>query len=383
MLGNSFGRFFRITTSGESYSGAFRKELGIYNELFGGLVVIVDGVPPGIKITSEIIEKELDKRRPGQSKLDTPRSETDKAYVLSGVMENQLTTGAPVAIYIPNRDITDAQLEKHRSFKSTVRPGQAAFTYNAKYGEYADWAGAGRASGRETAARVAGGAVAKAILEPMGIEVIAYAAESHGIKAKQLTFEEAKANYRKNEINCPDLDAGKLMIEDLLKVKSTGDTCGGVIEIVAKGVPAGLGEPVFDKLEALLAHGLMSIGAVKGVEFGEGFGLTKMTGSESNDLPFIDEVSGKIKYSSNRAGGMLGGISNGEEIRIRVAVKPTPTIAKTQKTVDIDKMENIEVKYTTRNDPSIIPRVYPVCEAMVSMVLVDALQMARGFGQKL
>ena len=379
MLGNSFGRFFRITTSGESYSGAFRKNLGINDELFGGLVVIIDGVPAGIEVTSEIIQEELDKRRPGQSRLDTPRKETDKAYVLSGVMEDQLTTGAPVAIYIPNRDITDLQLEKHRSFKSTVRPGQASLTYNAKYGKHADWAGAGRASGRETAARVAGGAVAKAVLSKFGIEVIAYTVESHGIKAKSVTFEEAKANYRKNEINCPDLGTAEQMIDDLLKVKATGDTCGGIIEIVAKGVPAGLGEPVFDKLEALLAHGLMSIGAVKGVEFGEGFELARKTGSESNDFPYVDEATGKIKHSTNRAGGILGGISNGEEIRIRVAVKPTPTISKVQKTVDIDKMENIEVQYTTRNDPSIIPRIYPVCEAMVSIVLADALFMAGGY----
>lgn len=379
MLGNSFGRCFRITTSGESYSGAFRKDLGLNEELYGGLVVIIDGVPAGIKVTSEIIQKELDKRRPGQSKLDTPRKETDKAYVLSGVMENQLTTGAPVAIYIPNRDITDMQLEKHRSFRSTIRPGQASFTYNEKYGKYADWAGAGRASGRETAARVAAGAVAKAVLNKYGIEVMAYTVESHGIKAKSMTFEEAKENYRKNEINCPDLAAAEEMIADLLVVKASGDTTGGVIEIVAKGVPAGLGEPVFDKLEALLAHGLMSIGAVKGVEFGDGFELARKMGSESNDFPYVDEATGKIRHSSNRAGGILGGISNGEEIRIRVAVKPTPTISKVQKTVDIDKMENIEVQYTTRNDPSIIPRVYPVCEAMVSIVLVDALLMAKGY----
>lgn len=383
MLGNSFGRFFRITTSGESYAGAFRKDLGIQSELYGGLVVIVDGVPPGIEITSETIEEELGKRRPGQSRLDTPRKESDKAYVLSGVMEDQLSTGAPVALYIPNRDISDFQLEKHRSFKSSIRPGQAALTYHAKYGDYADWAGAGRASGRETAARVAGGAIAKAILATRGIEVIAYTVESHGIKSKPMTFEEAKANYRKNEINCPDLDAAELMIEDLLKVKESGDSCGGVIEIVAKGVPAGLGEPVFDKLEALLAHGLMSIGAVKGIEFGEGFELARLTGSESNDSPYVDEATGTIKHRTNRAGGILGGISNGEEIRIRVAVKPTPTIAKNQHTVDIDKMENIEVQYTTRNDPAIIPRVYPVCEAMVRMVLVDALYMARGYGQSL
>lgn len=383
MQGNTFGRVFRITTAGESYAGAFRRELVENQELQGGLVVIVDGVQPGIKLTSEIIQEELSKRRPGQSKIDTPRKESDKAYILTGVMENQQTTGAPVTIYIPNRDIPPEHLEKHRSFKSTIRPGQAALTYHEKYGDFSDWAGAGRASGRETAARVAGGAVAKAILDSYGIEVMAYTVELHGIKAKPMSFEEAKANYRSNDINCPDMDAAQLMIDDLLQVNKTGDTCGGIIEIVAKGVPAGLGEPVFDKLEAMLAHGLMSLGAVKGIEFGEGFELVRKTGSESNDTPYIDEKTGKIHHLTNRAGGILGGISNGEEIRIRVAVKPTPTIAKTQKTIDIEKMENIEVSYTTRNDPSIIPRIYSVCEAMVRIVLVDALYMARGYGQKL
>jgi chorismate synthase len=379
MVGNTFGRIFRITTSGESYSGGFRKQPGIPKELYGGLLVIVDGVPPGIKITSELVQTELDKRRPGQSKLDTPRKEKDRVYIFSGVMEDDLTTGAPVGMVIPNSDIDDVQIEKHRSYKDYIRPGQAGYTYYKKYGQFADWLGAGRASGRETAARVAGGAVAKAVLDNMGIDVIAFIAESHGIKAGNITYETAKANYRKNELNCPDLEKAEEMIEDLLMVKAQGDTCGGVVEVIARGVPAGLGEPVFDKLSATIAHGLMSIGAVKGLEFGAGFEHARLKGSESNDEPYFDEASGQIKFHTNRAGGMLGGISNGEDIRLRVAVKPTPTISIPQKTVNVNKLENTVCQFKTRNDPSICPRIYPVCEAMVRIAILDALYMARGY----
>ncbi len=379
MMGNTFGRMFRITTSGESYSGGFRKNKGIPAELYGGLLTIVDGVPPGIKITSELIQKELDKRRPGQSRLDTPRKETDRVYVFSGVMENDFSTGAPVGLIIPNNDIEDAQIEKHRSYKDILRPGQAAYTYYKKYGQYADWLGAGRASGRETAARVAGGAIAQAVLDTMGIDVIGFVSELHGIKSCDITYEMAKTNYRRNELNCPDLEKADEMIEDILKVKAQGDTCGGVIEVIARGVPAGLGEPVFDKLSATIAHGIMSIGAVKGIEFGDGFDLTRMKGSESNDKPYFDKASGRVRFETNRAGGLLGGISNGEDIRIRVAVKPTPTISIPQSTVDVGKLENTTCQFKTRNDPSICPRIYPVCEAMVRIAILDAIYMAGGY----
>lgn len=380
MFGNTFGRVFRITTSGESYSGGFRKNPQVPKELYGGLLTIVDGVPAGIKITPELIQQELDKRRPGQSKLDTPRKEADKVFIFSGVMENDMSTGAPVGLVIPNIDIEDVQIEKHRSYKDVIRPGQAAYTYFKKYGEYADWLGAGRASGRETAARVAGGAVAKAVLDTLNIDVIAFITESHGIKTGPVSYEAAKANYRKNELNCPDLEKAEEMIQDLLKVKEEGDTCGGVVEIIAKGVPAGLGEPIFDKLSATIAHGLMSIGAVKGIEFGSGFELSGMKGSESNDTPYLDESTERIQFETNRAGGLLGGISNGEEIRIRVAVKPTPTISIEQPTVNVNKLENTKVSFKTRNDPSICPRIYPVCEAMVRIAILDAIYLAKGYG---
>ncbi|HHW32127.1 MAG TPA: chorismate synthase [Clostridiaceae bacterium] len=379
MMGNTFGRVFRITTSGESYGGGFRKVKDIPAELYGGLMVIVDGVPPGIKITNKLIQEELDKRKPGQSSLHTPRKEQDRVFIFSGVMEGDLTTGAPVGMIIPNSDIEDIHIEQHRKNKNFIRPGQASYTYYKKYGQFADWAGAGRASGRETAARVAGGAVAKAVLDRMGIDVIGFVTESHGIKAKPITYEMAKNNYRKNEINCPDEEAAKAMIEDLLRVKSQGDSCGGVVEVIARGVPAGLGEPVFDKLSATIAHGIMSIGGVKGIEFGEGFGFSSLKGSEANDTPYYDEESGRIRFVTNRAGGILGGISNGEEIRIRVAVKPTPTIMKEQKTVDIEKPCNTTHLFASRSDPSLCPRIYPVCEAMVRIALLDAILMAKGY----
>jgi chorismate synthase len=259
-----------------------------------------------------------------------------------------------------------------------LRPGQAAYTYYKKYGEHADYLGAGRASARETAARVAGGAVAKIILDNLGIDVIAFTVESHGIKAGPFTYDTAKMNYRANEINCPDNVIAKLMIEDLLNVKKEGDSCGGAIEIIAKGVPAGLGEPVFDKLSATIAHGLMSIGGVKGIEIGEGFGVASKKGSECNDTPYYDEETGRIRFRTNRAGGILGGISNGEEIRIRVAIKPTPTILKDQVTVNVSTHEPVVHKFASRSDPSLVPRIYSICESMVRMALVDSILMSAG-----
>ena len=379
MMGNTFGRVFRVTTCGESYSGGFRKSEGIPEELYGGLITIIDGVPPGIKITNEMVQKELDKRKPGVSELSTPRKEKDRVFIFSGVMEGDLTTGAPVGLVIPNTDIEDIHIKQHRDNRDFIRPGQAAYTYLKKYGQFADWAGAGRASGRETAARVAGGAVAKAVLDTMGIDVLGFVVESHGIKAAPVTYETAKANYRKNELNCPDLEQAAEMIKDLVIVKEQGDSCGGIVEVIAKGVPAGLGEPVFDKLSATIAHGIMSIGGVKGIEFGAGFEHAKMKGSESNDTPYLDKGMEKIQFRTNRAGGLLGGISTGEEIRIRIAVKPTPTIMLEQDTVNVESLENVKKHFKSRSDPSLCPRIYPVCEAMVRLAILDAALMSVGY----
>lgn len=378
MLGNTFGRMFRVTTSGESYAGGFRKNLPIPRELCGGLLTIVDGVPAGIKITADMIQEELNKRRPGQTPLDSPRLEKDRVYIFSGVMEGDLTTGAPVGLVIPNNDIEDLHIGQYREYKNICRPGHAEYTFFKKYGEYSDWVGAGRASGRESASRVAGGAVAKAILDKMGIDVVAFITESHGIKATPVSYEQAKTNYRKNDLNCPDLDIAPKMIEDILAVKEEGDTCGGVIEIIAKGVPAGIGEPVFDKLTALISHAVMSIGAIKGLEFGAGFRHAEMKGSESNDSMYFDE-NGRTRFKTNNAGGILGGISNGDEIRIRVAVKPTPTISLPQETIDVEKMQNVTLSPITRRDPSLLPRIYPVCEAMVRISILDAIYMSYGY----
>ena len=368
MLGNTFGRVFRITTCGESY--------GIGKG--SGLSVIVDGVPPGLKITKKIIQEELDKRSPGRTPLDSPRKETDQCEIFSGLGQEGLTTGAPLGIIVYNVDTQQIHIDQYASYKDQIRPGHAEYPFFTKYGQYTDWCGAGRASGRETVGRVAGGAVAKFILAKEGIEVIGYTKEVMSIKSKEMTFDEIKENYRKNDLNCPDLEASEKMIKRILEIKDEGDTAGGIVEIRARGIPAGLGEPVFDKLNATIAHGLASIGAVKGVEFGAGFEVGNMKGSECNDHPYLDENK-KVRFKTNNAGGFLGGITIGEEIVARIAVKPTPTVSVEQPSVDMIKMEERPLSPITRRDPTICARIYPVAEAMVSIAIVDSLMMARGY----
>jgi chorismate synthase len=378
VLGNTFGRIFQVTTCGESYGWRATAE----EEGWGGaLLTIASGVPPGIKLDVPKIQHELDKRRPGQSKIDSPRKETDRVEVVSGLLEG-VTTGAPVAMVIRNVDTQDIHIEQYRQVKDVVRPGHAELTFFYKYGQFADWCGAGRASGRETVGRVAGGAVAKQVLAREGIEVLAHAIESRGIKGRSLcegtmTFQELKANYRSNDLNCCDPEAARKMIADLLKVRDDGDTAGGAVEIVARGVPAGLGEPVFDKLKATIAHGLCSIGAVAGLEFGDGFQAARSLGSQWNDQPFLED--GKVRFRTNHAGGFLGGMTNGEDLIIRVAVKPTPTISKAQDSVDMPAMKEKRLAAITRRDISLLPRWYPVAEAMVAIAVTDALFLARGW----
>jgi len=362
MLGNTFGRFFRVTACGESYGDA--------------LLTIVEGVPAGMALTDAMIQAELDKRRPGQSKLDSPRMETDQVKIVAGMLEGK-TTGAPVGMIIYNVDRHDIHVKQYRDVKDLIRPGHAEYTFMVKYGEYADWCGAGRASGRETVGRVAAGAVAKQILLREGIEVIAHVIESHGIKARPLTFEEVKKNYRKNHLNCCDLEKAEEMIADILRIREEGDTAGGAIEVIARGVPAGLGEQVFDKLRATIAHGIMSIGAVTGIEFGAGFDAARSLGSEWNDAPYLDEKK-RVRFRTNRSGGFLGGISNGEDIVFRVAVKPTPTISKPQDSINMETMEEKPLAAITRRDISICPRIYPVAEAMTNLAILDALMMTKG-----
>lgn len=365
MLGNSFGRAFRVTCCGESYGG--------------GLLIICDGVPPGMELSVDDIQPELLRRRPGQSAIDSPRQEKDKVEVIAGVQDG-LTTGAPVGMIIYNVDRQKQHVDEYREYKDIVRPGHAEVTYFYKFGPHTDWKGAGRASGRETAGRVAAGALAKKILEREHIEVVGYVTQVLGIesRASEMCLDEIKANIETTPIRCPDIDAANKMMERTLEIKDEGDTCGGVIEFRAVGVPPGVGEPAFDKLSARIAYGIMSIPSVKAVEIGDGFESARRKGSEDNDLMGLDE-NGRITFDTNHSGGILGGISNGDEIRGRCAVKPTSTISIPQKTVNMATMEETILSPITRRDPTICGRAVPVVEAMVRLSILDLLMLNRGY----
>ncbi|GFO96910.1 chorismate synthase [groundwater metagenome] len=355
MSGNTFGTLFRITTWGESHGCA--------------VGVVIDGCPAGLQLDEADIQKELNRRRPGQSDITTPRKEEDSAEILSGLFSGK-TTGAPVSILVRNKDVDSS---KYEALRNTPRPGHADLTYELKYG-LRDWRGGGRSSARETVGRVAAGAVAKKILSIHCVEVLGHVVELGGIRAKTASIEEVRENTEKNPVRCADLDVAVDMEAMIHAARSEGDSVGGMVEIIGIGVPAGVGEPVFDKLSAELAKALMSIGAVKGVEIGAGFRSPSMKGSQMND-PF--EISeGKIRTLTNNAGGILGGISNAEPIVCRIAVKPTPSISQEQRTVDMSKMKETKIKIQGRHDPSIPPRIVPVAEAMMALVLVD--QMMRG-----
>ncbi|SNQ62538.1 chorismate synthase [Candidatus Methanoperedens nitratireducens] len=357
MSGNTFGTLFRITTWGESHGPA--------------VGVVIDGCPSGMQLREADIQKELNRRRPGQSDITTQRKEEDKAEILSGVFSGK-TTGAPISIIVRNRDVDSS---KYEELRNTPRPGHADLTYELKYG-IRDWRGGGRSSARETIGRVAAGAVAKKILSSHGIEVLGHVVALGGICAKPASIEEIRENTEKNPVRCADPEAAVGMYAMIQAVRSEGDSVGGVVEIISPGVPAGVGEPVFDKLSAELARGLMSIGAVKGVEIGMGFRSAVMKGSQMNDPITIKD--GKPGMLTNNAGGTLGGISNGEPIICRIAVKPTPSIGKEQCTIDMNSMDETKIKIRGRHDPSIPPRIVPVAEAMVALVLVD-MMMRGGF----
>ncbi len=352
MSGNSFGTLFRITTWGESHGC--------------GIGVVIDGCPAGILLDEYDVQKELNRRRPGQSEITSPRKEEDNAEILSGVFSGK-TTGTPISIIVKNRDVDSS---KYESLHSTPRPGHADLTYELKYG-FRDYRGGGRSSARETIGRVAAGAVAKKVLSLYGIEILGHVVELGGIRAKPLSIEEIRENTEKNPVRCADLEAAIEMQAVIHAARSEGDSVGGIVEVIAINVPAGVGEPVFDKLDAELAKALMSIGAVKGVEIGAGFKCACMKGSMMND-PFVIR-DGKITALTNNAGGILGGISNGEPVVCRIAVKPTPSILKEQRTVDIKEMEETKIKIAGRHDPSIPPRIVPVAEAMVAIVLADMM----------
>jgi chorismate synthase len=349
MAGNTFGEKFRITTFGESHGRA--------------LGVVMDGVRPGLRVDVTAIQKELDRRRPGQSRVTTARSEEDRVEILSGVFEGK-TTGTPLCMIIWNKDQRPAD---YRRISSVFRPGHAGYTYLAKYG-VSDYRGGGRASGRETAARVAAGAFARTLLERRGITVRAYTREAAGVVAAGTDFDEID----RNPLRAPDAAAARRMERRVLAAKAEGDSVGGIVEIVVQNAPAGLGEPVFDKLEADLAKALMSIGAVKGVEVGNGFAAARRRGSANNDPIYYDRRARRVRTRTNNAGGIAGGISNGEEIVLRIAVKPTSSIAKRQETVTTSGRK-AAIAIEGRHDPCICPRIVPVAEAMVALVILDHL----------
>jgi chorismate synthase len=350
-MSSTFGERFRITTFGESHGG--------------GVGVVVDGCPPRLPLSVEEIQHDLDRRRPGQSHLTTPRQEPDQAEILSGVFEGH-SLGSPIAILVRNRD---ARPSAYEPMKDVYRPSHADWTTEAKYG-IRNWQGGGRASARETIGRVAAGAIARKLLaELTGTDVIAWVRRVHEVEAKVDPVSLTLAQVEANPVRCPDPEAAREMAERIDAARRAGDSLGGEVECVARGVPAGLGEPIFDKLEADLARGVMSLPASKGFEIGSGFAGTRMTGIEHND-PFEPGPDGRPRTRSNRSGGVQGGISNGEPVWIRVAFKPTATIGKAQDTVDKDG-QAVVLEARGRHDPCVLPRAVPVVEAMVCLVLAD------------
>ncbi len=347
---NSFGKLFTITSFGESHGRC--------------VGVIIDGCPAGLPLTEEDIQREVDKRKP-TSPIATTRAEEEKVENLSGIF-NGHTTGAPICLLIWNKDIDSSEYQKTRYL---LRPAHADYTAFIKYGGFNDFRGGGRFSGRITATFVMAGAIAKKLLNQIGIEVLAHTVEIGGFKAQPKDLDEIRQNVEQNPLKCADPEAAREMLKVIEQAKREGDSIGGIIEGIALNVPVGLGEPVFDTLEGDLAKALFAIPAAKGVEFGSGFSATQKRGSENND-PFIIK-NGKIATVTNNAGGILGGISNGMPIVVRVAIKPTPSIAKAQETVNIEKMESASLEVRGRHDTCIVPRAVPAVEAMMAVTLCD------------
>jgi chorismate synthase len=349
-MGNSFGHLFRITTWGESHGG--------------GVGVVIDGCPPRLPLTEADIQPDLDRRRPGQSAIVTPRKEADRVQILSGTFEGQ-TLGTPISMWVKNED---ARPEAYSEMATKFRPSHADYTYQAKFG-IRNWQGGGRTSARETIGRVAAGAVAKKILrEQFGVVVLAYVTQVQRIAGRTnreaVTLEQIESNI----VRCPDEGAAVKMIRLIEKMRRAGDSVGGIVECVARGVPPGWGEPVFDRLEADLAKGMLSLPASKGFEIGSGFGGILLTGLEHNDAFRMKD--GKVRTVTNRSGGIQGGISNGETIYCRIAFKPVATVMREQSTVDI-QFKNTTLQGRGRHDPCVLPRAVPMVEAMAALVLVD------------
>jgi chorismate synthase len=350
-VSSRFGHVFQITTFGESHGG--------------GVGVVVDGCPPRLPLRVEEIQRDLDRRRPGQSRLTTPRQEEDVVEILSGVFEGQ-SLGSPIALLVRNRD---ARPHAYEHMKDLFRPSHADYTTEAKYG-IRNWQGGGRASACETVGRVAAGAIARKLLaEGAGVEVLAWVGRVHEVEAKVDPGAVSLEAVEANPVRCPDPAAAEEMARRIDAARERGDSLGGVVECVARGVPPGLGEPIFHKLEADLAAALMSLPASKGFEVGSGFAGTRMTGIEHND-PFVPGPDGRPRTSANRSGGLQGGISNGEDLFLRVAFKPTATISQAQDTVTRGG-EPVRLEAQGRHDPCVLPRAVPMVEAMVCLVLAD------------
>lgn len=350
MSGSTFGTTFSITTWGESHGK--------------GIGVVIDGCPAGLELSTHQIQSFLNRRKPGQSKYSTPRKESDEVEILSGVFENK-TTGTPISLIVRNEN---QQSRDYSEIASYYRPGHADYTFDAKYG-FRDYRGGGRSSGRETIGRVAAGAIASQILKELGIQITAY---TKSIGPVSIDYTKCtKEQILENPLYMPDVDAAKEAQLYLDEVLRNQDSAGGIIECIITGVPAGIGSPVFDKLDASLSKAIMSIGAVKGIEFGDGFSVANTNGSTNNDS-FILNQEGHIAKETNHAGGILGGISDGSEIVFRAAIKPTPSISKLQHTVNKENQE-IEISIKGRHDPIIVPRAVVVVESMAAITLVDAL----------
>jgi chorismate synthase len=351
MGGSTFGKVFRVSTWGESHGRA--------------VGVVVEGVPAGLPLRTSDIQKELDRRRPGVSEVVSPRRERDLVEILSGVFKGK-TLGTPISMLVRNLNVDSRPYERIRS---KPRPGHADLTYWLKFG-HVDYRGGGRASARETVGRVAAGAIAKKLITIKGVKILGHTLEAAGVSVeRKISPVEIRRNAERNTMRCADLTVAKRMVEAVREAAAKGDTTGGVVEIIALNVPPGLGEPVFDKLDADIAKAMMSIGAVKAVEIGEGRRFAGMLGSEANDP--ISVRREKVVTLTNKAGGILGGISTGMPIIVRLTVKPPSSIAKPQRTVDLKRMEEVKLRLAGRFDPNLCPRVVPVAEAMLALTLAD------------
>ncbi|CAN5289094.1 chorismate synthase [soil metagenome] len=345
-MASTYGKFFRVTTWGESHGPA--------------LGAVLDGCPAGIEVDEALIQHDLDRRRVGQSKVTSPRNERDNVQILSGVFEGR-TTGAPISLITYN---ADADSTKYDSIRDLYRPGHADYTYTAKWG-HRDHRGGGRSSARETWGRVATSSIARALLKQAGIDVYAFTKQIGTIVAERFERDAIEQNL----VRCCDPEAAERMVAAIDQIKIEKDSLGGIVEVRAEGVPPGLGEPIADKLDAMIGQAMLSIPATKGVEIGEGFKSAPMRGSQHNDDLYVDE-SGRVRTRTNHAGGMVGGISNGETIVARVAIKPTSSVSRIQETVDIYGNPR-EILVEGRHDPCVVPRAVPVVEAMMLLVLAD------------